>query len=259
MLDQLHKGLELIEDLELIGEEFVLLQTERRVGKQPSADLLAYRLEDYCLAIIELKISNVAERQSITKLSAYNQGLQNRYRGLSALEVLWIPVSTEWRTTLVAALEFQMIWNRIMAVPLKLRYSHNAKQTKVTSLELELFNPLSKIEETDHLSLFSYGCFDAFDYCLMEDIADKRGFTNYVATICARYKVSGFVVYHQPVDLMYPYGFTICIYNPYKGRMHSAVAKYYKEKGQLKKFKRELVRWIMLMVITGISISNPMR
>lgn len=239
MLDQLLKGLELIEGLELIDEEFVLLNTERKGGKQPSADLLAYHPENYCLAIIELKISNVVERQTITELSAYNQGLQNRHRGLSALEVLWIPISTDWRTILVSALEFQMIWNRIITIPLKLSYVQNANLTKVTSLELELFNPLPKIEETDHLSLFSYGCFDAFDYCLMQDIVDKQGFTNYVATICARYKISGFVVYHRPVNLMFPFGFTICIYNPFKGQMHSAVAKFYKEKGQLKKFKSE--------------------
>lgn len=105
------------------------METPSGLGKQPAVDLLAYQKDNYCLAIIGLKISRVAERQAITELSAHNQGLQNHFRNLSALEVLWLPVSRDWRTTLVSALEFQIVWNGVMTVPLKLNLIQDNKQT----------------------------------------------------------------------------------------------------------------------------------
>jgi len=225
VIEKLREGLPILKNLELIDKEFVLLKTDSGRGKQPSVDILAYNSENYCVSLIELKISDSAEREAVTELSAYNQGLQNSYRGLSALEVLWLPISTEWCTTTKAAIEFEILWQNSLAIPLKLKVDYDTKLKKVNAIELNCFNPVQDVTEIECLNLFSYECFEAFDYCTMEKVPSKKAFINYVTSICARQKINGFVIFHKPVNLMFPYGFTLCVFNPYKGAIHKRVSK----------------------------------
>lgn len=233
VIDKLKQVIPVLADLDLIGKEFQLLKTESGIGKQPSVDLIAYNTENYCLALIELKISDSAEREAVTELSAYNQGLQNKFRGLSSLEVIWIPISTEWRVTTKSAIEFVMLWQNTLAMPLKMDVTYNTPLNQVTNVDLKCFNPTSDLTEIECLNLFSYECFEAFDYCTMQDIPKREAFVNYVTTICSRQKINGFVIFHKPVDMMYPYGFTLCIYNPYKGYLHKKISQdFIKENGE---------------------------
>lgn len=225
VIDRLKQAIPVLADLELIDTEFQLLKTISGIGKQPSVDIMAYNSESYCLALIELKISDSAEREAVTELSAYNQGLQNKFRGLSSLEVIWIPISTEWRVTTKSAIEFVMLWQNSLAMPLKMDVTYNTSLSKVTKVDLKCFNPTSDLTEIECLNLFSYECFEAFDYCTMQDIPNREAFINYVTTICSRQKINGFVIFHKPVNMMYPYGFTLCIYNPYKGYLHKKISQ----------------------------------
>jgi hypothetical protein len=220
IIDKLKQALSYIENLELIDKEFVLLKTEMGLGRQPAVDLMAYNTLNYCLVLIELKISDSSEREAVTELCAYNQGLQNKYRGLSSLEVLWLPISTEWRTTTKSAIEFEIFWKNMLALPLKMEVDYNQNDRKVQGVHLECFNPINTINEIDCLNIFSYECFEAFDYCTMREISDKKSFINYVTGICSRNNINGFIIFHHPVDLMFPYGFTLCVFNPYKGYLH---------------------------------------
>lgn len=223
--DRLKQAIPFLANLELIDKEFQLLKTERGIGKQPSVDIMAYNTSSGCLALIELKVSDSAEREAVTELSAYNQGLQNKFRGLSSLEVIWIPISTNWRVTTKSAIEFVMLWQNTLAMPLEMEVDYNTQLNQVNSVDLKCFNPTNDLTEIECLNLFSYECFEAFDYCLMKEIPNKEAFINYVTTICNRQKINGFVIFHNPVDLMYPYGFTLCIYNPYKGHLHKRISQ----------------------------------
>ena len=225
VIDSLKQAIPVLAGLELVDKEFKLLKTESGRGKQPSIDIMAHNSESYCLALIELKISDSAEREAVTELTAYNQGLQNKFRGLSSLEVLWIPISTEWRVTTKSAVEFVMLWQNTLTMPLKMDVTYNKSLSQVTKVDLQCFNPTSDLTEIECLNLFSYECFEAFDYCTMQDIPNKEAFINYITTICSRQKINGFIIFHKPVDMMYPYGFTLCVYNPYKGYLHKKTAQ----------------------------------
>jgi len=220
IIDKLNQATSILDSLNLIDKEFTLLETPTGRGKQPAIDIMAYNKENFCLVLIELKISDSSEREAVTELSAYNQGLQNRFRGLSSIDVLWIPISTEWRVTTKSAIEFEMLWQNTFVMPLKLiqKDSHGVK--KIQNIKLECFNPASNISEIECLNLFSYECFEAFDYYTEKEIPNKDAFINYVTGICNRKKINGFVIFHKPVKMIYPYGFTLCIYNPYKGYLH---------------------------------------
>lgn len=225
VIDRLKQAIPVVANLELIDKEFQLLETKSGIGKQPSVDIMAYNSESHCLALIELKISDSAEREAITELSAYNQGLQNKFRGLSSLEVIWIPISTEWRITTKSAIEFVMLWQNTLAMPLKMDVTYDKLLSQVIKVDLNCFNPTSDLTEIECLNLFSYECFEAFNYYTMQDIPNREAFINYVTTICSRQKINGFVIFHKPVDMVYPYGFTLCIYNPYKGYLHKKISQ----------------------------------
>ena len=225
VIEKLRQAIPIFDKLELIDKEFILLRTPSGLGKQPSVDLLAFNDETYCLALIEIKISDSAEREAVTELSAYNQGLQNKFRGLSSLEVLWVPISTEWRTTTKSAIEFEILWQNTLTMPLKMVINNNIPHSKVNKIELECINPITDLTEIECINIFSYECFEAFDYCVTENIPNKEAFINYVTAICSRQKINGFVIFYKPVDMMYPYGFTLCIYNPYKGYLHKKISQ----------------------------------
>ncbi|WP_185205124.1 hypothetical protein [Chryseobacterium sp. C3] len=219
LIDKVSHSTKNIEYYKLIGPEFQLLETGIPQGKQPSVDILAYNTESLNIALIELKISSSSERQAITELSAYNLGLQNRFKGLSNLQVIWIPISTEWRVTPLSALEYSILWKNIQALPLHLDFT--VEQKKIQHLNLKIINPIKDIKEEDYRNLFSYECFDTFEYYTKSEVKNKDGFINYITTIFNRQNINGFVIFHNKYgSAPYPYGFTLCTYNPYKGYLH---------------------------------------
>lgn len=236
LIEKLKKSILHLADLTLIGKEFELLETPSGRGKQPAVDIIAYNSENFCLVLIELKISDSSEREAVTELSAYNQGLQNKFRGLSGLEVLWIPISNEWRVTTKSAIEFEMLWQNTLVMPLKMTLDKRNKKDKLRTIKLECFNPASDLSEIECINLFSYECFEAFDYCTKGKIPNKVAFINFVTGICNRQKINGFVIFHEPVDMMYPYGFTLCIYNPYKGYLHKKISLSFLEETSLDEY-----------------------
>lgn len=215
-----------IEFYKIIDKEFKLLNTISKKGKQPSVDIIAYNTSSLQVALIELKVSDSSEREAVTELSAYTLGLHNKFHGLSNLQVIWIPISTEWRVTLMSAVELLMLWKNILTLPLHLEV--NLEGDKIKDLSFTIVNPIKEIEEIDYLSLFSYECFDTFDYYTRSKVRSKNGFINYVTSIFNRQNINGFVVFHNDSPrMMYPYGFTLCIYNPYKGHLYKKLLKHY--------------------------------
>ena len=193
IIDKLRLAISIVQNLRLVDKEFNVLENESGIGRKPSIDILAYNTENYCLAILELKISASAERQAVTELSAYNQGFQNRYRGLSNLEVLWIPISSEWRTTPKSAIEFQLLWKNTLVLPLKMDIV--SEQDEIESINLNCFNPVHELKEVECLNIFSYECFDNFDCYTTNIISDKKAFINYVTGLCSRENINGFIIF----------------------------------------------------------------
>lgn len=236
IIEKLSLALPILENLKLLGIEFPLLETPQKRGKQPAIDIMAYDPNSGIFGLLELKISHSAERETMTELGAYSQGLQNRYHGLSNLQLLWIPISTHWRTTTKSAMAYFLTWQKKLALPLMMGLNWNdADQTTLKSLSLELFNPVNEISDRESRCLFSYECFDAFDYCTMNEIKNRPAFINYLTSTCNNFGINGFVIFHEPVEMMYPYGFTLCIFNPYHGNIHKRMSEYiFKEFGERK-------------------------
>ncbi|CAM1351001.1 MULTISPECIES: hypothetical protein [Tenacibaculum] len=233
-IKRLKVSFSMLNNLKLIAKEYPLLKTGKR-GKQPSVDLIAHNDVNFCTALIELKINNVSEREAVSELSAYTQGLQNRFRGLSNLETLWIPISPEWRTTPKSAVEYILIWQNILVSPLKLYIQNN----DLTSIKLECYNPINEITEIECLNLFSYDCFDAFDIYLQNEVNSKKGLKSYITSICSKLNINGFVIFHEAEEgMMYPYGFTLCIFNPYKAYLHKKLSlEFVKHSGEKKYYE----------------------
>lgn len=240
VIEKLMTAVPMLDNLKLLGEELPLLRTPNGRGKQPSVDIMAYDPISGSFALLELKISNSAEREAVTELGAYSQGLQNRYNGLSNLQMLWLPVSTDWRTTTKSSIAYFLAWQKKLALPLHMHLDMDSANGKLKNLRLELFNPINEISDTESRCLFSYECFDAFDYCTMNEIKNRPAFINYVISVCNSYNINGFIIFHKPVKLMYPYGFTLCIFNPYHGNIHKHMSNYILSEYGSKQYKSAL-------------------
>ncbi len=188
------------------------------------------------MAILELKIGHTQERQIVTELSAYSQGLQNKFRGLSFFDFIWIPISNSWRVMPKSAIEFQMVWNKVLCLPLTLNYSLTGQD--VQSVELQCFNPSSEIGIENYISLFTYNSYDALDFYATEPISNPDALNQFISSLCSKYNISGFSLYHKPNDLMYSYGLTICVFNPYKSYLITRFLKWIKEnEGEAKMYE----------------------
>jgi hypothetical protein len=143
-------GLEAIPYLKIVDKEFRLLKTGKR-GKKPSADILAFEPETGSLCVIEVKIDSSSERESITELSAYSQGINNRFFGFSSTDIIWLPISTEWRITTSSACAYQMLFRGSVILPLKLSINSTTK----TIEHLDIEDVISQITSPQACALFS--------------------------------------------------------------------------------------------------------
>ncbi len=214
-----HQGIEALYGLELVDKEIPLLSTGKG-GFQPRADLLACNMELGVLFLIEVKRLVGTERQAVTELAAYSSGLQYRFWGLSPLDHLWVPISTEWRTTLKAALANEVIWGHRAVLPLSCRVV--SKSGKVGNLELKVVDIVRELDEALALSQFAWHCFDSLELCLPTTVADPRTFVEFICATASRLGFSGFVLYGTALGaemLPYPHSFVVGVHNPMLGAL----------------------------------------
>ncbi len=211
------RGFDRLYDLKLIATEFPLLITNKP-GKQPSADLLALNQETGTLFLIEVKKSPQTERESLTELSAYTQGLQKRYWGLSSADLIWMPICTDWRLTVSEAFSYLIVWNQQSVLPMKALI--HVVDNKIESISLSILNLASDFPEELALSLFSWATFDGLAINLPIRPSDPRNFVDFIISTASRLGYSGFVMYTSSnlnKYFPYPFGFLIGTYNPFKG------------------------------------------
>lgn len=211
------QGLNRLYDLKLIATEFPLLSSSKP-GKKPSADLLALNQETGTLFLIEIKKSPQTERESIMELSAYTQGLQKRYWGLSSADLIWIPICTDWRLTVSEAFSYHIVWNQESILPMEALL--NIVDDKIESISLSILNLVTDFPEELALSLFSWATFDGLSINLPIRPSDPRNFVNFIVSTASRLGYSGFVLYtssNLSNNIPYPFGFLVGTYNPFKG------------------------------------------
>lgn len=106
---------------------------------------------------------------------------------------------------------------------------------------MECYNPINEITEIESLNLFSYDCFDAFEFYLINEVKSKQALNSYIVSTCAKLNISGFVISHKPDNNgMYPHGFTICVFNPYKAYMHKRLSQEFVKDNSEEEYYEEI-------------------
>ncbi|MHB8995893.1 MAG: hypothetical protein ACYC63_11665 [Armatimonadota bacterium] len=210
---RMHRGLEALRELALVDTEYQLLSTGTS-GKQPSADILALSPETGLMVLLELKVSDKTERQAVTELSQYSWGLTGRFLGAGPVDVTWLPISTEWRVTLRSAIAYQMIWANRAVLPFKARVT--VQDAHITNVTLEAVDLMPELTEPASAAVFAMDTLDGLVISLTEEPVEPRFIMDFIVASASRLGYSGFALYTEASDGMYPYEFVIATFNPYK-------------------------------------------
>jgi hypothetical protein len=211
------RGLKSFYELELIDTEFVLLDTGRP-GFQPRADILARCIEDSRLFLIEVKQLVQTERQAVTEMSAYLHGLNLRFWNLAPADYVWIPICSDWRTTVRAAFANEAIWANRPILPMRCKVLNRDPSGTVTGVELNIFSLLEDVGEPLALAQFAWHCFDTLTVQLHKEPSEPRALLEFISATAARQGFSGFVMYGKSIArdaFPYPYIYAISVHNPY--------------------------------------------
>ena len=179
----------------------------------------------------------------MTELSAYSQGLLNRFWNLSAADQTWIPICSEWRTTVRAAFANEALWQNRSVLPMLYKVKKNPKGM-IEEVRLELLSLLDDIEEPTALAQFGWYCFDTIALEFHEKPSDPRALASYLATTAARFGFSGCVLYGESLAgkvFPDPYVFAIAIQNPFSAALKATQLKIVrddKNHGGLAKMRR---------------------
>jgi hypothetical protein len=214
------RGLESLYDLEVIDTEFALLNTGKP-GFQPSADILSRCTEDNRLFLFEVKRAVETERQAVTELSAYSHGLNARFWNLSAADYVWVPICTEWRTTVQAAFANEAIYQHRAVLPMRCRPTKD-RRGRITRVDLELLSLVEHVDEPLALSQFAWDCFDTMTFALNKTPSDPRTLLDFMSAMAARQGFSGCALYGESAAgtaFPYPYTFTLAIHDPFRAAL----------------------------------------
>ena len=215
------RGIESLHDLQLVDTEFVLLQTGRP-GFQPSADILAINPEDSQLFLVEVKQLVQTERQAVTELAAYSHGLNSRLWNLTGADYVWMPICTDWRTTVRAAFANKAIWSNRSVLPMRCKVTARNGDRTVAGVELNLLSLLEDVDEPLALSQFAWDCFDTLTFQLAAELSESRALLEFISATAARQGFSGFVFYGKSAAadaFPYPYVYAISVHNPLRAAL----------------------------------------
>lgn len=259
------RGLDSFHSLELIGVEFELLKTGKP-GFQPSTDILARCSSDNRFFLIEIKQLVETERQAVTELSAYSQGLHKRFWNLGPSDCVWMPVSTEWHTTVREAFANEAIWQRRAVLPMQLSVTKGTRGN-VTAVKLELLSLLDAVDEPTSFSQFAWSCFDTIAFALSKQPSDPRTLVEFISAIAARLGFSGCVLYGESLAAKvfpYPYVYALAVHNPFKAALKArqlAIVLADKQRGgrneMCKQVKQDSWEWHDIDFVSGNDQETP--
>lgn len=220
--DKLLSALDKIDYCDFLGSEYKILKIKGK-GRRPSIDILSCNPHRGVFHIIELKVENVAERNLITELSGYSQGILNRYWGLSKKNIVWIPISPEWRTTVRASVQFQFFYNNLSIIPLNLI----ADKCKNKSVELTIIDDITDLPIEVIISTLILTSYDCIEIYFTNEVHQSQIIQNIISHLYSKYNFNGFSIYSDPkdYDVQYPFGLTIGVFNPYKARINQEMLR----------------------------------
>ena len=221
-------------ELHSLGKEFPLVESELP-GRKPSADILAVFDEMAAYAIIEVKTSHATARECITELSAYANGLGNRYIGLSSHDCIWVLISTEYRPTVIDALVHQIIFAGRRILPLLARPSLNA-DGDIIDVEYEVQDIRGKIDRITTDSLLSSDAWCMLEHYTQQDVGARSVIQHIVSQDFHSCGCSGFSFFKKHCgafdrEMQMPFGLIVCIQNPFASYLKRRQMEYFQEQG----------------------------
>lgn len=200
-----------------LGTEVPMINSPLR-GKKPSADILAKQTMSGGYVVVEVKISPGTSREAVTELSAYANGLGQRYWGLSSYDSIWLLISTDYRPTLSAAIAYQQLVAGRCIIPLRATVSAHRK--KITGVR---FNVVDMAVAPDPFlgdALFCDHVYDCVAPHFAEPTRSPEVAMHFLSSGFERTGASGFCFTLVPNQherrLPYPYGLAAVTLNPFK-------------------------------------------
>ncbi len=206
-----------LHDLELVGKEFQLLSTGVS-GYQPSADILARCTETSRLFLLEVKQLIGTERQAVTELSAYTQGLHHRLWNLAPADYVWMPISNHWRTTVRAAFANEIILARRPVLALHCDVEKD-EDGSVVNVALSLVDLESDgLDDSLAFAQFAYSCFRVLTFEMTKEPSDPRTLVEFASALAARHGFSGCALYGESAagdSFQCPHVIAVVVHNPF--------------------------------------------
>lgn len=209
-----------------IGKEIPVIKTGRR---QLSIDILANNYETGEFFIIEIKRSYKTEREAVTEILAYANGLRSKFPELSTEDILIVIIARNWQPSLWNATVFLMLFFRVNIVPIQIiDLDYDEIRDEVRNISLEILIPLKKGNLTT-IQNFTKKCFSSKVICWDDQRIQPREVANLVSIEMNRRNMHGFIVglksweadsFEKGKGYPFPYGILISALNPY------SIAKY---------------------------------
>lgn len=211
-----------------IGKEIPVIKTRGR-GRPLSIDILANNYETGEFFIIEIKRSYNTEREAITEILAYSNGLRSKFPELSTEDILIVIIAHNWQSSLWNATVFLMLFFRINIVPIQIiDWDYDEIRDEVRNISLEILIPSKKGNLTTPRN-FSKKCLAALVVHWDDSRIEPKEVASLISIEMNRRNMHGFVIglkfleadsFKKGEGYPHPYGILISALNPY------SVAKY---------------------------------
>lgn len=209
-----------------IGKEIPVMKTG---GRPLSIDILANNYETGEFFIIEIKRSYNTEREAITEILAYANGLRSEFPELSTEDILIVIIARNWQPSLWNATVFLMLFFRVNIVPIQIiDLDYDEIRDKVMNISLEILIPSKKGNLTT-IQNFTKECLSSKVILWDDQRIQPREVANLVSIEMNRRNMHGFIVglkfwgadsFEKGKGYPSPYGILISALNPY------SIAKY---------------------------------
>jgi hypothetical protein len=220
----------------LLGSEVPMIESQLP-GRNPSADVLALQTQAAAYVIIEAKLTANAARQAVTELSAYGNGLAQRYWGLSSFDCIWLLISAEYRPTVTSALAYQLLVANRCIVPLKAEVVPNVAGD-IDSVALTVEDAAAVPDEYICDALFCDQAFDSIAAAFMQPLDHVEVALHCASSAFERTGSSGFcfaMIEHVGPHKGQPCAVFMATLNPFKLYLKALRLRMLVERGMLKR------------------------
>lgn len=209
-----------------IGQEVPIIKTG---GRPLSIDILGNNYETGEFFIIEIKRSYSTEREAITEILAYTNGIRSKFPELSTEDIVIIIIAYNWQASLWNATIFLMLFSRLNIIPIQIEdVDYDETKDEVRNISLEILIP-SKSKYLTVLQNFSKKCLTSMTFMWDDSRVQPIEVANIVSREMDRRNIHGFVIglkfkgaddFKKGEVYPHPYGILVTALNPY------SIAKY---------------------------------